>query len=283
MQLSWLSGYVFQGTLRHCAIFREPGREIKLSLGFDLAENQQVFNTMVSRGFRIHRLTSYYGEDNTPRFFQLFRPNDHVPWFCYIRSSAKAFDAKNTELLKSGYLCTNLHVSSKGSATTWCGVWERANGAWDTIVKHSLTYRELCDLFYKHCGSSETNTGLGHRDEAGACAYEQDGMLRFATVFSNRALKNGLSRGHWTKYLLTRADLETQDRERAGLGYVIESINPIVFDGEERFNATWEHRGETALEKVKLYLGITSEEFQLVLTELTNGSCAITEQERGCD
>jgi hypothetical protein len=53
------------------------------------------------------------------------------------------------------------------------------------------------------------------------------------------------------------------------LGYVIESINPIVFDGEERFNATWEHRGETALEKVKLYLGITSDEFQLVLTELT--------------
>jgi hypothetical protein len=272
--VSWLSGYVFRGVLRHCVVFSELRREIKCSPGCDRAGVKRVFEKMTSRGFRTHHLTSCYDLDNTPKYFHVFSPA-YFPGVTYILSSAEAFDAKNTELTHLGYTCLDLHVSSKGSKTTWCGVWEKLNGAYDTIVRHSLTYGELCEVFYTHCWDRITTRSLEYRDENGACAYEQNGVLRFATVISNRLSKSGISRGFYTKYLLTRAQLEMENEERMKQGFVIETVNPIVFESEERFNVTWDERSGTSRSKVKMYLGITSEELQTAITEHTDGSCII--------
>lgn len=115
-------------------------------------------------------------------------------------------------------------------------------GAYLTVVRHSLTFEEFNSLLYAYCWDPKMNADLGYRAENGACAYEHNGMLRFAVVLNNRQPKNGVASAFWTTLLLTRTEFEKHNRERNEVGSVIATINPVVFEGQERFNVTWDYR-----------------------------------------
>lgn len=273
-QLTWVAGYYCHGEEKFLAIVAPTPDSTSFHYSRDASDMQTKFNDSVAQGLKMSFINVHASPDGGMRYCHGYaKPSSEAeltPWYAAWNLDFDSFVAKNRGLVDSGYACVHMNVCGRQKGgNMFAGIWDKpsAGTTLTSEVVHSVNKNKLAELYSNYCFDANTGEDRHYRDASGTCAYEDGtGYIKFATVFSHRKHKSTTPKKQFTRYLVTRSDLEKQLIDQQKAGYRAITINPFVLIEQELFNCTWQEASDA--EATQKYIGISRDGLDKVCKDL---------------